>query len=182
MADRGRVDVALLFDPPAAPQLGYRTLLQETLVLAAPAGTTPALPQRVAVNTLGRYPMVMPRAPNSLRALVDAAARAQDVTLDVVAEVDSVHTVLSLVHGGAGCTVLPRSGIAAYGDAFKLRIAAIVGPTIRNRLVLALPRTRPQTRLVRDGGTARAARVRAPRRELRAPPQRAPAELNARSR
>ncbi len=145
----GRIDLALLFDPAPAPQLEYEVLLREPMLLVSPAGTS-SLPARVPIARLASLPLVLPRAPNALPALVDGAAAARGVALDVVAEVDSVHTVLSLVRGGAGSTVLPASGLAAYGARGSLRVAAIGPPAIRNRLVLALPRARLATRLTRE--------------------------------
>lgn len=145
----GRIDLALLFDPPPAPQLEYEVLLREPMLLVAPAGS-PRLPARVSLARLASVPLVLPRAPNALRALIEGAAAARGVTLQVVAEVDSVHTVLSLVKSGAGSTVMPASGLAAYDAMRSLRVAAIGPPAILNRLVLALPRARSSTRLVRE--------------------------------
>jgi LysR family transcriptional regulator, nitrogen assimilation regulatory protein len=148
----GRIDLAVLFDPPAAPQLEYRMLCREPLVLVASA-VTRALPKRVNLEALAAYPMVLPSSGNALRTLVDDAARRAGVTLQVVAEVDSVHTVLSLVRGGVGSTVMPASGVRGYADASgaaPLRMAVIGPPAIRNTMVLAAPRERPQTRLARE--------------------------------
>lgn len=152
----GRLDLALLFDPPASPQLEYRTLVREPLLVVAP-GAGPRLPARVSVARLAVMPLVLPSEGNALRNLVDGAARARGVALRVVAEVDSVHTVLSLVASGAGSTVLPASGVAAYGGAGRLRVAPLGPPAVRNRLVLAVPRARPQTRLMRETATLVAA-------------------------
>ncbi len=148
----GRLDLALLFDPPAAPQLEYRTLSREPLVLVAP-GSGPALPSRLRLAALSNYDLVLPGVPNALRSLIDGATRSRGVRLRVVAEVDSVRTVLSLVHAGAGSTVMPETGVQAYGQGLDLRIAPIGAPVVRNSLVLAAPRARPQTRLMRDTAT-----------------------------
>ena len=145
----GRIDLALLFDPPPAPQLEYEMLLREPLLLVTPAASPP-LPSRVNLARLADVPLVLPRAPNALRALIEGAATARGVALHVVAEVDSVHTVLSLVRSGAGSTVLPASGLAAYDAPRGLRAVAIGPPAILNRLVLALPRARLATRLTRE--------------------------------
>lgn len=144
----GRLDCALLFDPPPVPQLEYRTLVREPLLVVAPAATR--LPARVTLARLATMPLVLPSMPNALRALVEGEARVRGVALQVVAEVDSVHTVLALVRSGAGSTVLPQSGLDAYGGARRLRVATLGPPAVRNRLVLALPRSRPQTRLIRE--------------------------------
>lgn len=145
----GRLDLALLFDPPAVPLLEMRTLLREPLLVVAP-GTWPALPSRVSLARLADMPLVLPSTGNALRSLVEGAARDRGTALQVVAEVDSVHTVLSLVTSGAGATVLPPSGVHTYGDTRKLHVAPLGPPVVRNRLVLAIPRSRPQTRLMRE--------------------------------
>ena len=145
----GRIDLALLFDPQPAPQLAYEIMLREPLLLVAPA-SSPPLPSRVRLARLADVPLVLPRAPNALRALIESAAAARGVALRVVAEVDSVHTVLSLVRSGVGSTVLPASGIAAYDARRNLRVAAIGPPAVLNRLVLALPQARLATRLTRE--------------------------------
>ena len=61
-----------------------------------------------------------------------------------------MRTVLSLVHTGAGRTVTPESGVRVYGDGLALRVARVGSAIVRNFLVLAIPRARPQTRLMRD--------------------------------
>jgi len=142
----GRLDLALLFDPAASPQLACKTLLRESLRLVAPAGA-PKLPARVGLPALAAYPMVLPSAPNAIRSLLDAALRSRGITLQVVAEVGAVQTVLALVAKGMACTVLPESAVPQ--DA-ALQSAAIGPPAIRNKLVLATPLARPATRLTRD--------------------------------
>jgi len=85
-----------------------------------------------------------------VRHLVDAALRPRRIELQVVAEVGAVQTVLSLVAQGVGCTILPDSALASWPGGASLQRAAIGPPGIRNRLVLARPRSKPETRLIRD--------------------------------
>ena len=142
----GRLDLALLFDPPATPPLQYTTLMRERLLLVAPPGAT--LPSRVGLTALARYPMVLPSAPNAIRSLVDGALRQRGVALDVIAEVGAVQTVLRLVAQGVGHTLLPESAVTGPDGALP---AAPVGPpAIWNTLVLATPVARPATRLSRE--------------------------------
>lgn len=145
----GRIDLALLFDPAASPQLDVRTLRREPLLLVAPADFAP-LPERVTLAGLAAFPMVLPSAPNAVRQVVEAALRPRRIELQVVAEVGAVQTVLSLVAQGAGCTILPDSALASWPGGTALQRAAIGSPGIRNRLVLARPKARPETRLIRD--------------------------------
>ena len=145
----GRLDLALMFDPAPAPQLAYKTLMRESLLLVAPAGAA-RLPARVGLAVLAAYPMVLPSAPNAIRNLLDAALRPRRIALQVVAEVGAVQTVLALVAKGVACTVLPESALAGALDGAALQRAAIGPPAIRNSLVLATPLARPSTRLTRE--------------------------------
>lgn len=145
----GRVDVALLFDAPASPQIALETLMRESLVLVAAMGAQ-RLPARVRIAALAGYPLVLPSAPNAIRALVDAAVRPRGIALDVVAEVGAVNTALALVAHGVGASILPESAVAAGARLGSFQVAAIGPPAIRNRLLLATPRARPATRLQRE--------------------------------
>lgn len=152
----GRVDLALLYDPPPSPQLAYESLLREDLVLVAAASQEPPLPAQVEVARLGDYPLILPSLPNAIRALVESVCRSTGTRLNVVAEIDAVHTIVELAAMGHGCAVLPRSSVRFVASSNPLSIAAIANPVIRNDLVLATPRNRPVTRLA--AGTAQLTR------------------------
>ncbi len=141
----GRVDLALLFDPPPSPQLQQENLLREPLVLIS----VQPLPQRLRLAEVAQRPLVMPSGPNALRQLLEHHTRPRGLPLKVVAEVDSVQTVLSLVARGVADTVLPLSATRAWTYPQKLHVAAIHNPAMRNQLVLAIPTARPATRLSR---------------------------------
>lgn len=140
----GRVDLALLYDPPATPQLATESLLREDLVLVAPRDRQPPLPERVSVAELANYPLTLPSLPNAIRTLVEGVCRRHGVRLNVVTEVDAVQTIVELATQGQTCAILPRS---AGVDDSHLAVCRIDTPVIRNQLVLATPRQRPATRL-----------------------------------
>lgn len=139
----GRLDIALLFDPPASPQLAYQTLTREKLLLVAPPGSR--LPERVSLAALADYPMLLPSIPNAIRSLVDAVLRPRRIELRILAEVGAVHTVLALVAKAAGCTILPESALGVSKEGKSLPHSPIGPPAIWNELVLAMPRARPAT-------------------------------------
>jgi LysR family nitrogen assimilation transcriptional regulator len=144
----GRLDLALMFDPQPSPQLAYETLMREQLLLVAPPRSR--LPARVSLASLSTYPMVLPNAPNAIRGLLDDILSPRGVTLNVLAEVGAVQTVLALVAEGVGCTVLPESALSARPGGDRLPHAPLGPPAIRNTLVLATPLARPGTRLTRE--------------------------------
>lgn len=147
----GRVELALLYDPPPTPQLAYESLFREDLVLVR-AGTQPPLPANVKVAQLGDYPLILPSLPNAIRTLVESTCRSRGTRLNVVVEIDAVHTIVELAAMGHGCAILPRSSVHFAPTDVPLSIATITSPHIRNNLVLATPRNRPVTRLA--AGTA----------------------------
>jgi LysR family nitrogen assimilation transcriptional regulator len=141
----GRLDVAVLFDPPASPLLDIETVARESLVLMA---STP-LPARIRLAEVAALPLVLPSKPNSLRQLLEGEVKPRGYRLQVVAEVDSIKTVLSLVARGVAATVLPASAVHEWTDAAPPFMAAIHAPQIRNRLCIAVPKARPATRVSR---------------------------------
>jgi len=144
----GRLDLALMFDPQPSPQLAYETLMREQLLLVAPPKSR--LPSRVSLASLSNYPLVLPSAPNAIRGLLDDILGPRGVSLNVLAEVGAVQTVLALVAEGMGCTVLPESALAARPSGARLPHAPLGPPALRNTLVLATPLARPGTRLTRE--------------------------------
>ncbi len=142
----GRLDLALLHNPPPSSQLTYVPIGSEKMVLVAPA-SEPKLPRQVDPLTLGRYPMVVTTALNAVRDRIESVLKPRGIELQIVAEAGYVHTVFGLVGAGVGYTILPESALALWKDADRLQYAPIGPPTIRNNLVLAVPRARPATRL-----------------------------------
>ena len=141
----GRLDVAVLFDPPASPLLNIETVAREPLVLMSSA----VLPSRVRLADVAALQLVLPSKPNSLRQLLESEVRPRGYFLNVVAEVDSIKTVLSLVARGVAATVLPASAIHEWTHRTPPFMAAIHAPMIRNRLCIGVPKARPGTRLSR---------------------------------
>lgn len=143
----GRVDIALLYDPPPSPLLGYETLFREELVLVCARDQKPALPAAVTVAQLADYPLILPSLPNAIRTLTERVCGQQRVRLNVVAEVDAVHTITELTAQGNAYAILPASAVMQEADPQAFVTARIISPAIRNNLVMATPRSRPMTRL-----------------------------------
>lgn len=140
-----RLDVAVLFDPSHTAQLLTEPLTREPLVLIS----TRPLPERVKVAQLVDYPLVLPSRPQALRMIFDGAVEDQQLPLRIVAEVDSIKMVLSLVARNVGCSVVPASAVKTWPGSAPVFTAQVSHPVIRNRIVLATPAARPHNRLVK---------------------------------
>lgn len=143
----GRVDVAILFDPPHSPQLMVETLLREDLVLIS----SQALPNKIKLADVMQYDLIMPSGQHALRQLLEQEAQPRALTLRVVAEVDSVQAVLPLVARGVANTVLPVSALKSWPSKTPPQVSRIYSPQMKNRFTVAVPKARPSTQLTRYG-------------------------------
>ncbi|NGM86904.1 LysR family transcriptional regulator [Parapusillimonas sp. SGNA-6] len=134
-----RVDLALLYEPPRSVLMSCETIFREELVLAYTQGAKPAPPKHVRVADLARFPLVLPSAPNTIRDLVDHTCRDLGVNLNIVAEVDVVHSIVETTAQGNVFTIIPRSAIKDLVGHEELAYSHIGEPTIKNNLTLALP-------------------------------------------
>jgi LysR family nitrogen assimilation transcriptional regulator len=144
----GRLDIAVLYDPLPVPQLTYIALGSESLALIG-STRAPRLPVGVPVQTLPRYPLVLARAPNAIRTLIDRVIDPRNIDLHVIAEVGSAHTMLAMVSEGVGYTILPESAsriLLGRG----LQYSRLSAPAIFNNRQLAMPTSRSSTRLIRE--------------------------------
>nr|WP_255494722.1 LysR substrate-binding domain-containing protein [Luteibacter sp. Sphag1AF] len=139
----GRLDCALLYNPPVNTNMRYRHVHSEPLYLIGSPRSGRDLPDSVPLATLGDYPIVIPSQLHSVRQLIEADAARYGVSLDITLEIDSVRSLLDLVERGVGYGVLSRNAVLARRGAHGLRAAPIVKPNIVTRLVVATPTQRP---------------------------------------
>src|SRR5690606_10967976 len=126
-----RLDIAVLFDPPPSNQLLIESLVREPLVLIS----TRPLPEKVKVAQLVDYPLVLPSRPQALRMLFDEADKEQQLPLRIMAEVDTITMVLSLVARNVGCSIVPASALKTWPAQEPVYVAQVVNPVIRNNIV-----------------------------------------------
>jgi LysR family transcriptional regulator, nitrogen assimilation regulatory protein len=142
----GSVDVAILYNPPNIATLHGEHLVDDRLCLVAATGTLDrASGCEVPFRTLGELPMILPPLPHRLRILIDGAARQADVALRLVVEVTGTATMLDLVRGGLGCTILPETLVRDDGSAGRLGVWPLVEPRITPRLCMVTSMQRPTT-------------------------------------
>ena len=144
----GRLDIALLYNTSASPDLELTPLLEESLFLVQRhVGNKgpPARPRPVALREVAGLPLVIPSRPNAIRMLVETQMASLGCHPTVALEIDGVAAILDLVEDGAGSAVLSRNAVAtsARPQAFVLR--PIGSPGLRSKLVVAMSARRPAT-------------------------------------
>lgn len=142
----GRLDFALLFNPGQNAQLQYEHIHSEALMLIG--GQHSDLPPVVAMKDLGKFPLITPSEPHSIRRLIETEATRHEVLLNVCVEVDSVPSLLELIDLNMGYGVLFRSALVnSSGQLEGLKAAQIVEPSIHTHLFVATFEQRPLSRL-----------------------------------
>ncbi|MEI2416253.1 LysR family transcriptional regulator [Orrella sp. JC864] len=104
-AGSGEVDLAVMIKPPFAlpPELGWRTLLREPIVLLAPAGT-PLRPWR---EMAASQPFIRYEKASFGGRVVDNLLRKHNVAVRDVIELDEIEAIANMVREGLGVALLP---------------------------------------------------------------------------
>lgn len=105
--DAGEIDLAVMLRPPFAlpPELSWRPLVQEPIVLAAPAGL-PVQPWR---EVLGTQPFIRYDRSSFGGRLVDLFLKKQRIVVREAVELDEMDAIANLVRGGLGVALVPRT-------------------------------------------------------------------------
>jgi LysR family transcriptional regulator, nitrogen assimilation regulatory protein len=163
----GRLDIALLYNASATPDVELVPLLEEALYLVQPAAaqsakaetkaktktprstlpTKKAKPAKVKLQDIAQLPLVIPTRPNAIRNLVETRLGDLGLRPSIALEIDGVSAILELVADGAGYAVLPQSAVGNFHAGAqamqRFDIAQIDG--LLSRLSLATSALRPST-------------------------------------
>lgn len=107
----GRLDLAVVNLPVAAPELAAELLFAEDLLFVSHADDPLFARERLHLVDLADVPLLLPFPGTAFRDEVDAAAHAAGVRLQPRAEFDGVGLIASLTFGGHGSAILPASAV-----------------------------------------------------------------------
>ncbi len=152
----GNLDMAVLYNPDASPDLEMATLYEEELVLISPADPKgpkgpqskkrkPLAPDTIALVDVAALPLILPSRPNAFRLLIDNEMGALGLRPNLRMEVDGLNAILSLVREGMGHAVLPRYTLSNFDNVEPFAVRGIHQPRILSRLELVWSSRRPAT-------------------------------------
>jgi LysR family transcriptional regulator, nitrogen assimilation regulatory protein len=95
----GKIEISISATRPEGAVVGEE-ILTEAIVLMYPAAMP--LSPGASLAELARLPWVLPRRPNAIRALIDAAFASNNLAVNVVVEIDSLHSAMETVRRGFG--------------------------------------------------------------------------------
>jgi len=147
----GRVDLGIVYNPPASPAIELRPLAtQQLCLISPPRARTAKSPARVALRRVPDYPLIIPSRPHTIRMLVESRLEAVGLKPQIALEVDGVRAILDLVVRGYGHAVLARTALIEAGDATRLVARPIVAPALRGVMSIATSAQRPLTRMAAE--------------------------------
>lgn len=146
------IDLGILYDVRAVRHLTHTPLMTEELCFfsAPDAWPFPSPPgAAVTLADLAAVDLVLPSQSHGLRAMIDAHARAQGVSLNVVVEMDALSQIKTLVGRGSGHTILAPAAAIDRVERGELVMAPIVEPALIRPVYLVRNPARPLTQASR---------------------------------
>ncbi|MBB1492859.1 MULTISPECIES: LysR family transcriptional regulator [unclassified Paracoccus (in: a-proteobacteria)] len=146
---RGEVDLGVTYELALARGQRAIPLLREELCLICPPGE-PLAGEPITFAEAFSGPLILPTPIHALRQLIDKAADIRGIVPVVVAEIDVVSAMLTLVEKNLGRTILSRAmGGQAAQVGSRLVIRPIVDPVLSRMLALWQSPARDSTPVVR---------------------------------
>lgn len=148
--EAGQVDIAVLFRYGSEKRSDEHQLAVVDTFLVGPAGDALTKSPTVHFNRLDRLPLILARLPNSLRRVLDQAAKRKGITLSVVMECDSLEIQKDVVADGGGYTIHGSLAVSHDLQSGRLQASRIVSPAIQRTITLCVSRYRPPTLACRE--------------------------------
>jgi LysR family nitrogen assimilation transcriptional regulator len=140
----GRLDLAILFRNTATPGVNTLPVFGEDLYVLGEAGHgLPLDTDTCKLAQLNGVPIVAPSVANGLRVLLERTFTRENVDLNIVADIDSLPTLLSIAESGNACTILPASCLGPHRQSRRLKMRRIVEPDISRPASLCWSNTLP---------------------------------------
>ena len=146
----GRLDMAVLYNPPPSPDLDMTVLHEDALVLIAGKKSPPLTGDRplkavVSLTDLAQLPLIVPSRPNAFRLLIDTEMQRVNCKPNIVLEIDGLNAILELVKEGMGYAVLPAYTLSNFAKPEHFSTHRIEKPKLMSQLMLVWSARRPMT-------------------------------------
>ncbi|MDQ0381123.1 LysR substrate-binding domain-containing protein [Amycolatopsis thermophila] len=132
----GRLDLAAVFREDDVPRAAEVPLYSEELYLVGQPDPRPDSDEEVPLAGLRAVPLVTPGGRSNLRALIERAFATKGLVPAIVADVESLGTMIRIAAGGEACTILPLSVLRDHGDPRELGVRRIVDPVLRRHVAV----------------------------------------------
>lgn len=141
--NRRSIDLGITFLKDKTTGLRYQSLINEELVLVSPPRFSKSFPHdtlqkagKMRFKELEKLCFILPSPRHSLRRLIDQYSRQAHIKLNVIADVDSIPQLTSLVATGIGHTILSFPSVVNAFMQDKLSVARLTDPTVLRTVFL----------------------------------------------
>jgi LysR family nitrogen assimilation transcriptional regulator len=144
----GQLDMAVLYNPPPAPDLEMTVLHEDALILIAgnkAQRSGAVLQPLVSLSALLDLPLILPSRPNAFRLLIDTEMQRLNRKPQIVLEIDGLNAILELVKEGLGYAVLPAYTLSSFAQPKDFSTHRIERPQLLSQLMLVWSARRPMT-------------------------------------
>jgi len=131
MLFNGRLDIAVLFDQPPVKTLMVEPLATEEIFFVSQQCAANGSAEGVTLGEVARHPLLMPCRPHATRMLLESMMTQAGIQFNVVAEIDSVPSMLEAVETGVGATALPWSAVYRQAPQGRLSVRPFAVPITR---------------------------------------------------
>lgn len=142
----GRLDFAVMHNPPAASQLSIERIRIESFYLIG-TKTVGSRKDVVGLVDLEGLPLIVPSAANLSRGIIDSTLARAGMRPNVVMEIDAVGSLFSLIEAGFGYSVVPESTMNVARSSTQLYCQRIDTPELATPLCFVTPARPPKTML-----------------------------------
>ena len=151
--DSGRLDIGCVYETPEAASYLFTPILTEELFLVTARDNWPGpldadgvAIEPISASKLQDLPFVLTSPSHGARKLQEKFARSVGISLNVIAEIDSLPHIIEMVSRASAYTLLSHGAIFDRVAAGLLTMVRIEEPTIRRTAYMARSATRPVTR------------------------------------
>jgi LysR family nitrogen assimilation transcriptional regulator len=144
----GRLDMAVLYNPPPSPELEMTLLHEDALILIAGKKSTHStvkLKPTMALAALAELPLILPSRPNAFRLLIETEMLRVNCKPQIALEIDGLNAILELVKEGLGYAVLPAYTLKNFANPQSFTTHRIERPKLNSQLMLVWSSKRPMT-------------------------------------
>jgi LysR family nitrogen assimilation transcriptional regulator len=146
----GRLDMAVLYNPPPSPDLDMTVLHEDPLILIAGKKKPSPLAGNVLkaampLTELAKLPLIVPSRPNAFRLLIDTEMQRLQCKPHIALEIDGLNAILELVKEGLGYAVLPAYTLRNFANPQDFSTHRIERPKLVSQLRLVWSARRPMT-------------------------------------
>jgi DNA-binding transcriptional LysR family regulator len=126
----GKIELSISAARPEGVVIGEEILTEDIMLMYPPSMS---LADDATLADLAALPWVVPRRPNAIRTLIDAAFASKNLAVNVVVEIDSLYSAMETVRRGVGVGAMTLSAMKDDLEAGTLRARPIgAAPLVRS--------------------------------------------------